>query len=289
MLVPSYAGFISGEEHVVLVLDSETKNSFFMTSPRSFISKNNYFKIYDFKITADNRLFLYSPAYGGHVLEYVLDNNLHKNPVQFFKDNIKQLAFYNILKDEEDNLWEGHAGLKDDVFAMFYPSSVLPLIHNAWVLLSPIDIERFESNISLMDGTDRNILCYLCKFDSHVNDYHFIEIVLNWYELWDRMVQSFSSYSYNIVNSRFLELEKRFFLVKAYRKGVKKTPEIIKKYFPDGCKGFNEENYEKIANYIKESSKVIKWVTNSVCNKGIDNESTIMSALSHGEGDSFGF
>lgn len=83
------------------------------------------------------------------------------------------------------------------------------------------------------------------------------------------------------------ELDKKVFFWKSIADVLNKNPEVFLKEFPEKYHCYTQDNYDKLCKWIDRKTEKIIIVNDNYSD--IDEESAIMSALSHGYGDEIGY
>ena len=284
-------GLYYDEPTLIEVLDSETRERVIaMTKPWSFVSKDIDFRFDNFKIDETNNKHLLVLAGRYYDLEYSISEKLWGKSIQWFLDNKNQLAFFRSydLDTEESTDWVGD---KNDVFSLYCPKFIMEIVKKAWDILEPMEIHRMEENlVGLINQQEIFKILWDNKKDS--SNEEFVHLIANWVEKWNDLCNAFKPYSFDKVKEDFSYLEKYYYYIRTLTIENRKRPEVLKRFFPNGIsyKEFTNDNFKKIVDLVYERNSVRTWsVTDITNNVGTDAETTIMSALSHGEGDAVGY
>lgn len=104
-----------------------------------------------------------------------------------------------------------------------------------------------------------------------------------------RCVERSPFYGYKIIESDLSEIEKIVFFWNVISVELQNRPREFCRTFPEQFHRYSEDNFRKLYDYVFHSKHWWNQPISGVGGPDYDAESTIMSALSSGEGDHFGF
>ena len=104
-----------------------------------------------------------------------------------------------------------------------------------------------------------------------------------------RCVERSPFYGYKIIESDLSEIEKIVFFWNVILVELQNRPREFCRSFPEKFHRYSEDNFRKLYDYVLHSKHWWNQPISGVGLQGNDGETEIMSALSSGEGDKFGF
>jgi hypothetical protein len=172
----------------------------------------------------------------------------------------------------------------------YYEDRIRSILSIAKDILSGDEEELFELSVVQMNIIDRKVLLKLWQEDNSISKEEIIKGIVDWNKHWYRTNYILRSKFYKGDEPQLSEFEKRLFFWKFLFEEEEKRPKKLRMNFPDDFCVFSDENLKKLVVW-SNSTDYYDWSIVDVTKYSIDvdPETEIMSALSHGEGDKFGF
>lgn len=282
-------GAYDDEPTLIQIIDTETRESIFMTKPWSYVAKDLDFRFSSFNVEESNDKHLLVLAAHYYDLEYTMQEELWGKTPQWFLDNKNQLAFYRTYDLENDD-YTDWVGFRDKAFALYCPEFIMGIISKAWEVLGQIEIHRMEEY--LVGLIEQNKIFQILYNNKGDDDAGFINLIANWYLVWNEICNKLLPYSFDKAKNDYTFLEKYYYYIRVLEIENRKRPETLKKVFPEGIPSdeFTEDNLRKVVSlHYNQPRKKVYYISDTSNNGDVDEETAIMSALKHGNGDAFGF
>lgn len=172
----------------------------------------------------------------------------------------------------------------------YYEDIIRSILSIAKNILCDDEEELLELSLVQMDIIDRKVLLKIWREDTSISKEEIIKGIVDWKKHWRRANYIFRSKFYKGDEPHISEFEKRLFFWKFLYEEEEKRPKKLRLYFPDEFRVFSDENLKKLVVW-SNSMDYYDWSIVDVTKSGrvVDPETEIMSALSHGDGDSVGF